>query len=149
MALAGFSGVVVGVRRAGQGKVQTQDKFGLLLILTTSGLAMLFSLLPSAMQLAGVSQGDSQTISNFILGLFTFIASIGLGIASRRTRPRYLASFWILVFIGTVLGLALLLTTIGVLTYSGDFSGLLLLWLLLVGFTQFFTFLVLTWSQGS
>jgi hypothetical protein len=47
---------------------------------------------------------------------------------------------------GALLGAALLASSSGVVAYRGSLLPLALIWLLLVGFTQFVTFLTLSWA---
>ena len=69
LGLAGFSGVVVGIQGARAGRLSRQDAFGLLHILSSSGAAMLFSLLPFALHEAGLSEAMAWTTTTLALGL--------------------------------------------------------------------------------
>jgi hypothetical protein len=146
VALAGFSGVVVGIRGTRAGTLTRQDLFGLLHILASSGAAMIFSLLPFALHAAGVSEATAWIATSLSLGSLVLLASTAWGYATRRTVPRYPAVFWAFVATGAVLGAALLTTGSGLVGNPGGLVPITLLWLLLVGFAQFAAFLVLSWA---
>lgn len=143
VALAGFSAVVVGLRQTREGRWTRQDSFGVVHILASSGLAMVFSLLPLGLAAAGLSPSAAWTFTSFGLGLVVLVASLGWGLAARRTAPRYPVLFWGFVASGVALGVALILGASGWLAPQGSLLPLALLWLLLVAFTQFASFLAL------
>lgn len=145
VALAGFSGVVVGLRRR-TGALSRQDVFGMIHILTSSGTAMVFSLLPSVLQAAGVGGAAAWRTTSLALGLLVTVASLAWASAGRRTRPRYPVTFWGFVSTGLVVGISLLLTSSGLFEYAGSLVPLTLLWLLLVAFSQFVAFLAVLWA---
>jgi len=145
MALAGFSGVVVGVKSSSQKSVDRQDRFGLLLILLTSGCAMLFSLAPLALQASGMSAQNAGDLSNTLVSLVVLGACSVVGIASFKSSPRYPFTFWPLLIFGWVLAIALLVKSAGLIEYAADLSALMLLFLLTAGFAQFFSFLIMSW----
>ncbi len=145
LALAGFSGVVVGFSGTRLGAVARQDRFGLVHILTSSGGALVFSLLPFALHAAGLSASAAQTATALPLGAAVLITSVAWGFATGRAEPRYPKVFWAFIGSGVVIGAALVVTSAGLFAYDGSLLPLTLLWLLLVGFTQFCTFLALIW----
>jgi hypothetical protein len=75
------------------------------------------------------------------------VGSVAWGYAARRTSPRHPPVFWGFVSTGVVLGAALISTGSGLLEVRGTLLPLALLWLLLVAFSQFVTFLVVSWSS--
>lgn len=147
VALAGFSGVVIGIRGAREGALARQDLFGLLHILGSSGAAMTFSLLPSALGAAGVDPLQAGNVTSLLLGALVLVASIGWGISAGWTGPRYPVVFYSFVVAGVALGIGLLTTSIGIVSYAATLLPLVLLWLLLVAFAQFVTFLMLAWAS--
>jgi len=148
MALAGFSGVVVGVKSSNQKSVDPQDRFGLVLILLTSGSAMLFSLAPLALQAAGLTGQAASNVSNAAVSLVVLSAASTIGIASIKTPPRYPFIFWPLLAVGGFLATSLLLKSVDMVDYAADFSALMLLYLLISGFAQFFSFLIMSWWRA-
>jgi hypothetical protein len=145
VALAGFSGVVVGLRGRAGG-LSPQDRFGMVHILSSSGAAMLFSMLPFALHAAGLEEATAWRATTLALGLFVLVASTLWLLAGRRTAPRFPAIFWTFVASGVLLGATMLATASGAIEYSGSLLPLALIWLLFVAFSQFVTFLSVLWA---
>lgn len=144
VALAGFSGVVVGLRAGRGGDPPRQNLFGLLHILASSGAAMVFSLLPATLHAAGLDERIAWTTTSALLGTTVVVAAVLWAFATRATKPRFPWVYWSFIASGIVLGLMLLVSTTGWRAHEGSLLPLVLLWLLLVGFAQFATFLVLS-----
>jgi len=149
VALAGFSGVVVGIRGTREGGLTRQDLFGLVHILASSGAAMVFSLFPFVLHAAGLGETASWLTTSLTLGALLLVTSAAWGLAARRTKPRVPFVFWAFVSSGVVLGAALLATASGMVGYDGTLLPIVLLWLLLVAFAQFVTFLASSWAPHS
>ena len=147
MALAGFSGLVMGIKNTQARTWTRQDRFGLGLILTTSGLAMLFSLAPPALHMAGLTEGLAAQITHLTLAALVVLGCVTAATVSIRSRPRYPWSFWPLMTLGLVISISLIYSSFGGIGTTTNVAPLLLIWLLTVGFAQFFTFLVLTWIE--
>jgi hypothetical protein len=147
VALAGFSGVVIGIRSTRLDTPSRQDTIGIVHILTSSGAAMVFSLLPSALHAAGLRETVAWNTTSVILGVLVLAASTGWSLSARRSVPRYPTVFWTFIATGIALGAALLATTAGLVEYRGTLLPLTLLWLLLVSFVQFVTFLAVAWHH--
>ncbi len=146
VALAGFSGVVLGLRSARQGALSSHDRFGLMHILTGSGGAMLFALLPSALHAAGLEPELAERTATALLGAAFLVVAPIWGVLGRRTQPRFPMLFWSFVVSGALLGVALLVTSLW-LPGPGTLLPLALMWLLGLAFAQFVVFLALLWSQ--
>jgi hypothetical protein len=142
VALAGFSGVVVGLRGRRATIDVDQNRFGLYHLLATSVGATLFSLLPFALVAAGMGRPTAWTTTTLLLGSTTFVASVSWGRAGLRVRPRYPSVFWSLISLGMVLGLVLLATGSHVVETKGSLVEITLVFLLVVGFVQFVIFLL-------
>jgi hypothetical protein len=149
VALAGFSGVVIGIRSTRPDAPSRQDTIGIVHILTSSGAAMVFSLLPSALHAAGLGETLAWNTTSVILGVTVFAVSAGWGLSARRSAPRYPRIFWSFIASGIALGAALLVTAAGLVGYRGTLLPLTLLWLLLVSFVQFVTFLAVAWNRAA
>ena len=146
VALAGFSGVVVGLRAGRTRDGARQDWLGLGHILASTGVAMTFSLLPSAVAAAGVDAAAGHAAIVLALGLVVVAATGSTMAATRRTRPRHPVRFWTLAIVGAALGVACLAEGAGFLAPHRAFLPLTLVWTLLVAFVQFVTFLSLSWA---
>jgi hypothetical protein len=146
VALTGFAGIVMAVLSSGHEK-KLQDLWGLLYVLVSSALALVFSIVPFA--LAQLAMGETAAIraSSGALGLLTTGAIVFVCFGQLRTPPRLTILFWLFVGLGSVATLCLLL---GGLDLVAPPFGLLvgLLWLLLVGFAQFAGFVVLSWTNA-
>ena len=145
LALAGFTGVVVGLNRAEAGSMTAQDRIGLIHIMLSSGAALVFSLLPFAIESLGFGIGTTQRVTETLLGTVALAASLYWAKASKSVKPRHPVPFWILLALGILIGAALLTTAIGAIDRL-NFVPIALLWLLVVGFAQFFGFLVTLWA---
>jgi len=142
IALAGFTGLVAGLAR-GDRSQETQDYVGLMNILLSSGCAMAFALLPLALVQAGMG-GDLVTrLCGALLGALVVCLTGYYTAIARRIRPRQPWLFWPMLVTGTLIAAGLVLESAGVL--GANLYPVLLFWLLIVGFAQFFSFLVLSW----
>ncbi len=144
IALAGFTGLVAGL--SGQERSGgAHDYHGLLNILISSGCALVFALLPTALVDAGMDVDSAMQISGLVLGVL-MVGIIGFYTAlARRVRPRHPWTFWSLLVVGLLISCGLVLGSAGVLDIR--FYSPQLLWLLAVGFAQFFSFLMLRWGR--
>ncbi len=146
MALAGFSGLVMGIKVSRNNRWNAQDRLGLGLILFTSANAMFFALAPEALVAAGLDAGTTKFTLNLALAAIITASCVLSAVSSVRSKPRYPWSFWPLWGTGFVLSVCLAWTTFT--RSAADFLPLVLIWLLIVAFAQFFTFLVLTWEHN-
>ena len=141
LALAGFSGVIVGLGRSGAGSIDLHDRFGLLHILLCSGFALIFSLLPVALSYVGLSVGSAHSIASATLACTMIFACAFWMSTARTTKPRHRVAFWSLASLGLLIGFAMLISVAG-FANAQNFFPIALLWHLLVGFVQFFYFLI-------
>lgn len=146
LALAGFSGVIVGLGRSTAKSINRHDQFGLLHILLCSGFALIFSLLPVALPYAGLSVGSSHSIASALLACTMIFACAFWMSTALTTKPRHPVAFWSLSSLGLLIGFAMLISVAG-FTNARNFFPVALLWHLLVGFVQFFYLLVSLWTD--
>ena len=145
LALAGFSGLVVGLRGMQTGEIQSQDRIGLSHILLSSGAALVFSLLPPVLVAAGIDTATAWKASSLALAVVILCATAAVANSARRTPPRSPWVFWPLLVLGLGVGGGLGAVTLRPVSAGASLLPLALLWLLVVGFVQFAVFLVLLW----
>lgn len=125
--LAGFSGVVVGLRLRGSHKWSAGERRILWFLVADSFLVMFFSLLPIPMALADWPQGVIWSICNALLGTW-FFTGVVLAIRGERrdsrTKPvtaRGIGSvFYPMMVVAVALGIALWLSSLDVIVPPGQ-----------------------------
>lgn len=147
IALAGFTGVAVALR-AGRGGLEEHDRLGLIHILAGSGLGIVFSLLPSIIHALGVSETASWRVATGGLGVSILAGSALWVAASRRVSPRFPRVFWGFVVAGVGLSIALIGAASPIFSIDGTLLPLGLLFCLMVAFSQFTTFLLMSDRAG-
>ena len=148
MALAGFSGLEIGIKKDTRELHRSaRQAWPYTHFDDQRNCDAFFSLLPSALTMAGVPGNQYLAFANMALATMVLLACLAIAVASFKTRPRYPWSFWPLMVANVALASEVLFNAFGDSVNTGGYSALLLLWLLVVGFAQFFTFLILTWSS--
>ncbi len=146
IALAGFSAVVMGLKLR-TAEFKDTDRWGLIYILLAGGSALFFSLLPHALSYSGLSPIIAQNITTASLATLFLTTTAWAANATRRTQPRYPFVFWILLVAMVLVGIALVVQLL--FLESINLTPFALLMLLVVAFSQFFTFLLDLWSGTS
>ena len=86
--------------------------------------------------------GAAMRSCSLVLGLLMVGLTGYYTAVARQVRPRHPWTFWPVLAIGVLIAAGLVLESAGVLPVH--LYALMLLWLLVVGFAQFFSFLLLT-----
>src|ERR1700730_652696 len=141
----GFGGLagLLGAFRKSSGPLQYQEIQGIKLILEHSVAAMVFSLLPVSLAFSSRLQGQGLKISSFLLALFLICDLINQGFRLRRgyslgKPPRRPISYAAFFATQAILGCWLMYHT---LSYTSlGWYALALIWLLIPGALQLFTF---------
>ena len=139
IALAGFSGIVVGLRANGKHPLTHQDRFGLIHIIVSSLCALLFSLLPFVPHHLGARTSATWELSSLVFSAGLFGVSLVAYFGTKDYLNR-LSRAWFFTYLTGSIASALGLLCNGLGVFGAAYPGVYLVglgWLLFFSTTLF------------